>query len=203
MWVWVFWELLEPEPIYAMECPAGTGTCASRELLPPFPSFSVLLGAKVLACGEHAMGTPDGISDRDWDGVRERAAELISHSGDDDADVYRGRLLDYLKDLETRYGRLPSILATRADFTCDMDESEALLLEAFQVAERSADQQAMVHTAHSLAHLYVQDVWDRSKAAFWLRRLEHLLTQHPDSAFAEDLNQLRNAYFVASRTERR
>ncbi len=107
--------------------------------------------------------------------------------------------MEYLSELENKYGRLPSILAARADFTRGAVGNEALLLEAFEIAERSSDPQAMLHIAHSLTELYVEDAWDRSKAAFWLRRFEALLSKDPDAFLDEELQQLRNAYQSASR----
>ena len=140
------------------------------------------------------MPTRDGISDADWDGVKERAFDLIAHHGDNDEGILRDRLLNYLVRLQDKYGRKPSILAARADFTVDDVERERLLIEAFEIAENGEDDQAMLYVAHSMATLYVEDAWSQSKAAFWLKRLARLSKNKCEQWIAEDLTSLRNRF---------
>ena len=52
---------------------------------------------------------------------------------------HRTDLLNYLDELTAKYGELPSLLATRADYVEDPAESERLLLRAFEAATRIVD----------------------------------------------------------------
>jgi len=82
--------------------------------------------------------TPDGISTDDWDRVHEAAIEIVNASAIED-DVlcahHTERLFDILSELEGRYGRIPGILATRADFADDPTMAIALHEEAVSVAK--------------------------------------------------------------------
>jgi hypothetical protein len=63
------------------------------------------------------MATSDGMSGEDWDLVHELALEIANaEDGSPEEELSRNRLLRYLDELEERYGRRPSILATRADY---------------------------------------------------------------------------------------
>lgn len=84
--------------------------------------------------------TLDGISTEDWDRVYEAAIEIVNASaieGDVLCSHHTERLFDLLSELEGRYGRIPSILATRADFTHDLTRALALHEEALSVASDS------------------------------------------------------------------
>ena len=79
------------------------------------------------------------ISGEDWERVQELALDLVNTSDVDDERIYRRRLLDFLGDLRARYGELPSILATEADYVEDVHASESLLLRAFDLAKQAGD----------------------------------------------------------------
>ena len=140
------------------------------------------------------MPTKDGISDADWKCVTDRALDLLEHLDGPEEGAYRRRLLDYLSQLEERYGRLPSILAARADLGGDTHahDRESLLVESFALYETTSDHQGMLYTAHSLAEFYVDDLWHREKAAFWIGRLENLLINSDESWLREEPLRLRN-----------
>ena len=91
--------------------------------------------------GRASVMTPDGITSADWDRVAELALELSRHVDDEGSDEYRNRLLLYLDTLESKYGQLPSILATRADFWWDEQTAtkEDLLIRAYQLAVERRD----------------------------------------------------------------
>ena len=59
--------------------------------------------------------TSDGISDEDWSRIRELAVDVVNASASGNDDGEGSRLLEALDVLERTYGRLPSIVATRAD----------------------------------------------------------------------------------------
>jgi hypothetical protein len=82
------------------------------------------------------------ISREDWSQVREKASEILNASEADDrtmVEVHTNGLMEILADLEGKYGRIPAILATRADFLDDYAERKALYLEALDLAIRAGD----------------------------------------------------------------
>jgi hypothetical protein len=119
------------------------------------------------------MSTTDGISTEDWDVVHGLAVDVVNAS-DSDEDPTR-QLLDYLEVLEVKYGPLPSILATRADYLEDDDPArETLLLRAHALAEARGDTANVVLAAQSLAELHLSKK-NLAEADRWLRRMrEHI-----------------------------
>ena len=98
------------------------------------------------------MGTADGISDSDWDHALELAARLSDAvEGSEQEDASERDLMAYLDTLEGKYGPLPSILATRADFLEDYDRKEELLTRAYAAASKLGDRRNLVDISHSLA----------------------------------------------------
>lgn len=111
--------------------------------------------------------TSDGISSQDWDQVHELALALANARDDEDA-PYRERLLTYLRELISKYGELPSLLATQADYTGDSHESERLLLRAFDLAVGIQDRSNLREISLSLADLYLSDLHQWRPASRWL-----------------------------------
>ena len=138
------------------------------------------------------MPTRNGISDADWKGVFDHLCELHEHLEGPDEAAHRRRLLDYLFELEEKSGRLPSILAARGDFGFDATAREESLVESFALYETARDRQGMLFSAHSLAELYVDNLWNPEKAAFWIRRLEKLLIGTDEAWLCEEPLRLRN-----------
>ena len=107
------------------------------------------------------MTTSDGISTDDWDTVHELSLKIVNAEAEAEANIYTRQLLQYLDELDAKYGGLPSILATRADYLADylMDrtEREALLIQAYILAEALNDTLNMKETEDSLAELYIED----------------------------------------------
>jgi len=83
---------------------------------------------------------------------------------------HRTDLLNYLDELTAKYGELPSLLATRADYVEDPAESERLLLRAFEAATRIVDTLNLREIALSLADLYTTLRPRRVAARVWLDR---------------------------------
>jgi len=139
------------------------------------------------------MPTPDGISSEDWDVVHELALELLEHSVHNDEasrDDLRRRMLDYLEWLTNKYGSLPSILATRADYVDDLAEQEELLLRAWDLAEERGDRFNLVEIAHSLAELYLEEVKDRTLGSRWLNVLKQKSLEPESTALATEIERL-------------
>lgn len=99
------------------------------------------------------MATSDGISTEDRDAVHDLALKIANAGAEAETNVYTKHLLQYLDRLETKYGLLPSILATRADYVEDPAEAEALLRQAYMVAEAAHDTYSMDEIAESLKEL--------------------------------------------------
>ena len=140
--------------------------------------------------------TPDGISSDDWDRVRELAAEIVNLSGADRyeaSDLVSRELVEFLVGLENKYGPLPSLLATRADYVESTDEREHLLLTAYRESERRADLRNQAWIAHSLASHYVEAVPDDGRGERWLLIAEEHLRAFPDEDVGDDLDRLRAA----------
>ena len=131
----------------------------------------------------HAMGTSDGISTEDWDVVHGLAVDVVN--APDDEYGPRRQLLEFLETLESKYGPLPSILATRADYLTDEDlRREELLLRAHALAESRGDSVSGVDIAESLVDLYLEKV-DLSEASRWLSRMRDHLTDLRDAGHSD------------------
>jgi hypothetical protein len=130
--------------------------------------------------------TSDGISRKDWDVVHELAVDIVNASAkEDDAMVriYKQRLFKYLDDLETKYGLLPSILDTRADFTDDSRISLNLHSQAYMLGTAYHDirsQRSQLYIAFSIAELYVEDFQDVKEGQKWLNIVKKHLKQGSD-----------------------
>ena len=106
------------------------------------------------------MATSDGISTDDWDAVHDLALKIANAEAGANANVYTNQLLHYLDELEVKYGVLPSILATRADYVEDRAEAGRLLRQAYLVAEAAHDTSNMKEIADSLKELHLEDMDD-------------------------------------------
>jgi hypothetical protein len=122
--------------------------------------------------------TSDGIADEDRSRVHDAALEVVSKTDPDDLEATR-HLLDVLDELEVRYGRLPGLVATRADYVGDEGEREALYLEAFDLALARSDVKNLSFIAHSLAQLYIEERRDVLFGRQWLAEFRRRWTAHP------------------------
>jgi hypothetical protein len=136
------------------------------------------------------MGTPDGIAGEDWNVVHELSVAIFNATEDEERARARGLLVDHLAILETKYGPRPSILATRADFSEDLDEKERLLHSAYRLADSQRDSRNALYIAHSLAQLYIEDLRNGVEGRQWLERLRELAIEVDDSWFAQEHERL-------------
>ena len=135
--------------------------------------------------------TSDGITDDDWDHVRELAVDIVNNADSEEKATARtSRLLEFLDTLEEKYGTLPSILATRADFIDDRAISISLLKDAYSLAELRNDQANALYTAHSLAQLYVDELGEPENGRIWLERLRRHLDRIPDEGYSADYEKM-------------
>ena len=138
------------------------------------------------------MSTTDGISTEDWDVVHGLAVDVVNAPDSDKSDPTR-QLLDYLEALEVKYGPLPSILSTRADYLEDDDPArEALLVRAHALAEARGDTANVVLAAQSLAELHLGKK-NLPEADGWLSRMREHMLARGDADYSE-YDRLRAMY---------
>jgi mannose/cellobiose epimerase-like protein (N-acyl-D-glucosamine 2-epimerase family) len=138
------------------------------------------------------VATSDGISGEDWDKVHEFAVEIVN-ADDVESEMHRSQLLSYLDQLEKKYGELPSILATRADYIKELESKEELLTRAYMLASTFQDAGNQLYVAHSLAELYIEDFQDPTKGKVWLEHFGKQLEQTKDMGYLEDYQRLRTS----------
>lgn len=139
--------------------------------------------------------TPDGISTDDWDRVQELAVGVVNLSGQEQyeaSDEAARELLEVLDELQERYGPLPSVLATRADYVTSSADREYWLLAAYREAENRKDRRNQTWISHSLAVHYVEGAEDEAEGLRWLTILESALQEFRDEEAEEDLARLRS-----------
>ncbi len=138
--------------------------------------------------------TPDGISDDDWGCVHQCVLDIVNASSDENQEAHSAALAalgELLDDLQEKYGPLPSILATRADYSEDDAEREYWLLAAYSQARQHGDSKNLVLIAASLATFYVETKVALGEGRQWLATLEENLVHHYDEDEAEEAARLR------------
>ncbi len=138
--------------------------------------------------------TSDGISIADWEVATDYAAQIANAAcADDDqlaADL-TAKFLRYLDELEFKYGKLPSILATRSDYLDDPAQRVALLGEAYGLAEHLDDRRNSTLIAASLAEVFIKESLNVPLARKWLAVLADLLGANWDDLDHEEYESLR------------
>ena len=138
--------------------------------------------------------TSDGIHESDWTRVEDLAAEVAHHTVEDrpeQASAAEARLLQLLNELEARYGKLPSILATRADYVEDFSECLANLQEAYGLALNTNDAPNCTFIAASLATTFIDEAANYEVGGRWLAELSGCLTRHWDDSEHQEYLRLR------------
>lgn len=134
------------------------------------------------------MTTSDEIQHSDWEEVMSLAAAVANQTGMNiDASLERKRLLRYLDKLEQKYGRLPSILSTRADYIDDTNISLSLLKEAYVSADEISDLKNKVIISSSIAEIYLDFFNNKSRAAFWVKTLKQNLEKYPNDEYFNEV----------------
>lgn len=138
------------------------------------------------------MRTSDGIDDDDWDRVHELALEVLGANTEQETAARKSEMLRHLDTLEEKYGVLPSILATRADYIDDLATKESLLWRASALAEERSDVKNILEVTHSLAELYIDEGLNLVKGREQLEHLKQLLDKTSDSFLMEEHERLSN-----------
>jgi len=124
--------------------------------------------------------TPDRVPSADWDLIHELAVEIANADKEEEEARYRARLLEYLEVLERKYGAIPSILATRADYVDDINTRRNLLQQAFRAARDRSDHHNELLIASSLSQLEIEISKDIVEGEKWLKAFEEALGGHED-----------------------
>ena len=98
-------------------------------------------------------------------------------------------LLKELKTLETKYGSLPSILATRADYIRRISQRITLLERAWRQARKIEDKANLVFISSSLAEIFVEVVRSPEAGEKWLQRLGEALSVYWDDHEYQSFNR--------------
>jgi hypothetical protein len=147
--------------------------------------------------------TSDGISDDDWDRVHELAVEIVNADEGEETEERTAELLGYLDRLEEKYGPLPSIVATRADYVEEPRESLALLERAYELARERQDRRNMLYVSSSLASLQIEHFQNVEEAGKWLTALEAALKYVGDEFDIREHEELTTALEKLRRPERK
>jgi hypothetical protein len=134
--------------------------------------------------------TPDGISDEDWTKVRDAAVEVVNANDTSEEARSYDQMLRVLDQLEAKYGTLPSILATRADYVGDPLQSAALLERAYELAVERDDRLNRLEIADSLAQVWIEDLVDVDAGTRWLAVFAEELRGQGDQSLIEAFQRL-------------
>jgi hypothetical protein len=115
--------------------------------------------------------TPDGIPGHEWDRVHEFAVEVANASMQGDVVLSEAKtqeMICYLRELQVRYGDLPSVLGTLADYTDDDVERYDLYARGIAEAQRLGDCKSLKILLESILEL---DCLDGGQREFWQAQL--------------------------------
>jgi hypothetical protein len=138
--------------------------------------------------------TRDGISTEEWDRVHTVAVDIVNASAIEDAVLcahHTERLFDILDELEAIYGRIPSILDTRADYTDDPTVAITLYEEALSV---SVDPDLTSLVLSSLIRLKIQERHAESSISDLLLELEKLTDINKCNFEVDELRALQSDF---------
>jgi hypothetical protein len=134
------------------------------------------------------MATSDGIDAIDWEAIGDLAAAVANRTGSGcDASLDRKRLLRALDKLEKKYGRLPSILSTRADYVDAPELSLSLLKEAYVTADERSDVKNKAFISSTLSELYLETFQRKDLAGFWLELFKKDLGSYSEDEYLQKL----------------
>jgi hypothetical protein len=137
--------------------------------------------------------TSDGISKEEWAHVYSICSEILSAVESEDEgeeQVKRIKLFGFLDGLQKKYGELPSILATKADYASDDNVKVALLQKAFEIAKTKRDDSNLTLISSSLAQAYIEDLKDKVQGKKWLNELKSCLAKKMDRGEADEYDRL-------------
>ena len=128
--------------------------------------------------------TADGILSEEWEIVASISASIannvVGSNNEKIGDALVKTLFCYLDFLELKYGKIASLLATRADYVDDVLKKESLLCRAYIDAEDKNDFRNKTFISSSLSELYVDEIADFNSGKRWLQIFEENLNSYYD-----------------------
>lgn len=146
--------------------------------------------------------TPDGISTKDWNQVKDLACKIANVTCDEDETRLAGytkQLHRLLQKLSEQYGERPSILATKADYTENVRQKLALLKRAYTHARERNDQANLTFVASSIAQVYVEELENIRNGTQWLHKLREHLEAYPDDTERKEFRRLQKRLTAQSK----
>lgn len=141
------------------------------------------------------MMTSDGISAQDWTRIEKCCVKIVEASSKNiDDSLLVSNLFKELHNLEKKYGRTPSILATMADYSEDKQIELSLLKEAYVSALEIDDDKNKTYISASLAEFYTERLEDLKKFNFWLNKLFYHLEKYSDDYARSVYESLREEF---------
>lgn len=138
--------------------------------------------------------TPDGILRGDWNQLQQLVADYVNdelQSGASNETLIRNSILNLIDELVLKYGEIPSLLATRADYVENNEEAAMILEEAYKLSDATGDYRNKTFIASSLAELYQDEIKDSLKGGRWIEQLSKDLEFYYDEDEHEVLRELR------------
>lgn len=133
--------------------------------------------------------TSDGISKEEWKEIEELAEKIVSADDSDDENLareYTRDIIRKLNNLQNKYGDLPSILATKADYVDDINQALIILKKAYEIAQSMNDKKNLTLISSSLAQKYIEELEDNKQGKIWLDELRiNLNNSYDDYEFKE------------------
>jgi len=141
--------------------------------------------------------TPDNITNLDWKPVHRLAVKIVNASSEGNVNLsrqYEKQLHAYLKKLLRKYGPLPSIISTQADYTDHPSKRVRLYKVAYDSARKINDNLNMMLAAWSIVGIYIEDLKNRRAGENWLTRLKDALALCPDRYVLKEYRALTKSW---------
>jgi hypothetical protein len=139
------------------------------------------------------MPTYDGIKDIHWNKVKSLAINITNVSGlDHNTAKFKMDLVNYLTELETVYGRLPSLLATKAEYIDDSKMQLALLKESYISACEINDSLNKTMISSTIAEFYLEYDYTKDKIQFWKNEFKTNMIEYTDSYYDDLWLEIKN-----------
>ena len=131
------------------------------------------------------------ISEKEWDEVRSLIYDVVNVSAGGGDSTQAGKKLTYKLDrLRLKYGELPLLLSTKADFIGEPDERLKLYKRAVELSQENLDIPCLTQSAESIAAIYVNELSDFHSGQYWLDKLKELIASHGDAYIIGNLSDL-------------
>ncbi|MBU6953839.1 hypothetical protein [Hahella sp. HN01] len=134
--------------------------------------------------------TSDGIDIYEWETIVELASEIANMTAIDvDASLIERKLLLELDKLEEKYGPLPSILSTKAEYIDEFRLKLTLLKEAYINSCEISDLNNRAFISSTIAELYIDNCNDIVRSKYWLEKFRKDLERYPEDEYLNGLYQ--------------